>query len=197
MTSTDLGEEPANEDVPRPTGSRVLRLTVLVAFVAALGLILAVGFGRDPSIVASQLLGEPAPSLVGATLDGGSFDLAEHRGEVVLVNVWASWCPPCVEEFPVLMDAQRQLGPYGLQVVGINSQDREADARDFLTDMGAEDLFPHIDDSGGEKAIDWGVFGLPETFAIDRQGRVRAKVFGLLGYDWIEAEVVPLLEEDA
>lgn len=197
MSDTELRQEGAGEDTAHRSGSRALWLTMLVAVAAGLGVVLAVGFGRDPGLVDSQLIGKPAPPLAGTTLDGGAFDLLDHRGEVVLVNVWASWCPPCVEEFPVLMDAAEQLGPHGLQVVGMNSSDRAADARAFLADTGATDAFPHVDDSRGDKAVDWGVFGLPETFVIDRQGRVRAKVVGILGYEWIEAEVVPLLAEDA
>jgi cytochrome c biogenesis protein CcmG, thiol:disulfide interchange protein DsbE len=127
--------------------------------------------------------------------DGRTASLADYAGRPVVVNFWASWCPPCVEEFPVLMQAQRQLGPDGLQVVGVNSQDNEREARDFLADMDAEGLFPHVNDPRGERAVEWGVFGLPETFLIDRDGIVRAKAVGLLTEEWIIDEVLPVLEE--
>lgn len=167
---------------------------MLVAAAALVVLtVLGVGFGRDPRVVDSVLIDRPAPELAAETLDGDWFELADHRGDVVLVNVWASWCPPCVEEFPVLMDAARQLGPSGLHVVGINSQDREQAARDFLDEMDAEGLFPHVADPDGQVAVGWGVFGLPETFVIDQDGLVRGKVIGLLTHEWVARNVVPLL----
>jgi cytochrome c biogenesis protein CcmG/thiol:disulfide interchange protein DsbE len=182
---------------PRRTATRRWIWTAVVAIIAlAVLTVLGVGFGRDPRVVGSVLIDQPAPELAAATLDGGRFELADHRGEVVLVNVWASWCPPCVEEFPVLMDAARELGPVGLQVVGINSQDREQAARDFLDEMGAEGLFPHVADPDGQVAVDWGVFGLPETFVVDQDGIVRAKVIGLLTHDWVAQNVIPLLPEE-
>lgn len=194
---TDLRTPPPEvRQPPRVTAARRWVWTAVVAAVAMVALmVLGVGFGRDPRVVESVLVGQPAPELAGQTLDGDWFELADHRGEVVLVNVWASWCPPCVEEFPVLMDAARQLGPSGLQVVGINSQDREQDARDFLDEMGAQGLFPHVADPDGQMAVEWGVFGLPETFVIDQKGRVRAKVIGLLTRDWVNQNVVPLLRD--
>lgn len=189
-----LCDTPAGERPRRRPHRRLLATAAVAAAAVALLTVLGVGFGRDARVVGSVLIDQPAPDLAAATLDGGSFDLTQHRGEVVLVNVWASWCPPCVDEFPVLMDAARQLGPAGLQVVGINSQDRERDARDFLDEMGAQGLFPHVSDPDGQLAVDWGVFGLPETFVVDQDGIVRAKVVGLLTHDWVTNNVVPLLD---
>lgn len=182
------------DGAPRST-RRWLRMGIVALVTLGLATVLGVGFGRDPSVVESTLIGEPAPSLTGETLSGEPFDLAGHRGEVVVVNVWASWCPPCREEIPVLVDAQEQLGPRGLQVVGINSQDNDTDAREFLDEVGGTG-YPHVVDPEGSRAVDWGVFGLPETFVVDRDGVVRAKVVGVLGPAWIEEKVVPLLEEE-
>lgn len=171
-------------------------LTALIAVaVLGLGAVLGVGFARDPSVVGSPLIDEPAPRLAGPTLDGDHFTLADHAGEVVLVNVWASWCGPCEKEFPVLVDAARELGPHGLQVVGVNSGDNRDDARAFVAEHGADGLFPHVEDPSRELAVEWGVFGLPESYVVDRDGVVRAKVVGLLTHQWVAEEVVPLLEE--
>lgn len=175
-------------------GRRWLWMALLVVATVGLAAVLGVGFGRDPSVVESELPGEPAPDLSGETLAGEPFDLAEHRGEVLVVNFWASWCPPCREEIPVLVAAQERLGDRGLQVVGVNSQDSDADASEFVDEVGGTS-FPHVVDHEGGHAVDWGVFGLPETYVVDRDGVVRAKVTGVLGPDWIQQEVVPLLEE--
>lgn len=175
---------------------RWLWMSLLVLATVGLTVVLGVGFGRDPSVVESKLPGEPAPDLEGKTLAGEPFDLSEHHGKVLLVNFWASWCPPCREEVPVLVAAQRRLGDRGLQVVGVNSQDSDADAREFLDKVGGRD-FPHVVDHEGSHAVDWGVFGLPETYVVDRDGVVRAKVTGVLGPEWIQEEVVPLLEESS
>lgn len=194
---TEPRKSSPEESPPRRiSAARRWMWTTLVAVVAVVAVtVLGVGFGRDPRVIGSALIDRPAPQMAAETLDGGRFELADHRGKVVLVNVWASWCPPCVEEFPVLMDAARELGPSGLQVVGINSQDREQAARDFLDEMGAEGLFPHVADPDGQLAVEWGVFGLPETFVVDQEGVVRAKVIGLLTHDWVAQNVIPLLAE--
>lgn len=181
-------------------GSRATRrwlwMGLLVLATVGLGGVLSVGFGRDPSVVESKLLGDSAPDLAGETLNGQPFDLAEHRDKVVVVNFWASWCPPCREEIPVLQAAQQRLGDQGLQVVGVNSQDTDADARAFLDEVGGTP-FPNVVDHDGNHAVDWGVFGLPETYVVDRDGVVRAKLTGALTAEWVQQEVVPLLGSDS
>ncbi|MDP8978503.1 MAG: redoxin family protein, partial [Actinomycetota bacterium] len=168
-------------------------LLLLVGVAAALtAAVLGAGFGRDPSVVDSVLLDGPAPPLAGPTLGGGRFDLGEHRGEVVLVNVWASWCGPCRREYPVLAEADRRLSPLGLQIVGINTQDTVEDATAFLEEMGGEN-FPSVLDPQGRHAVEWGTFGVPETFVVDRDGRLVAKRVGELSPEWINEQVVPLL----
>ena len=180
-------------DVERHTASRWLWLTIAVAGAVVLTVVLAVGFGRDPSLVESPLIDEPAPSLSGATLDGGRFDLADQRGQVVMVNVWASWCPPCREEFPVLQAAASELGPQGLVVVGVNTMDTDAAARQFIDEVGGAG-FPSVIDRDGSKGVEWGVFGVPETFLVDRDGRIVRKTVGTLTHAWVAEYVAPLLD---
>jgi cytochrome c biogenesis protein CcmG/thiol:disulfide interchange protein DsbE len=156
--------------------------------------VLSAGFGRDPTVVQSVLLDRPAPPLEGAALGGDRFDLRDHRGKVVLVNVWASWCVPCRQEYPVLEEADRELGTRGLRVVGINTQDSEAEAQAFLDELGGEN-FLSVVDPDGRIAVEWGTFGVPETFVVDRDGRLRAKVVGAVTREWIVSNVVPLLDQ--
>lgn len=168
-------------------------LVALVVFTVAVVVVLASGFGRDPSVVDTVLMDQPAPPLSGTTLEGDEFDLAEYAQQVVVVNVWASWCVPCRREHPVLLDAARVLEPYGVQFVGINTQDTVEDARAFLDELGALP-YPSVLDPDGRWAVEWGTFGVPETFVIDAEGRIRAKRIGELSEGWIVEAVEPLLE---
>lgn len=156
---------PAEPDALRPDAAaearspgrrrRWLWLGVLLAVAVGAAVVLGVGFGRDPRVVESVLLDEPAPPLSGRTLGDGSFDLAGQRGEIVVVNVWASWCTVCKEEHPELEAAARRLAPHGVQFVGLNTLDTVEDARAFLEEMGGSS-YPSVRDPNGRKAVDWG-----------------------------------------
>ncbi|MDP8971266.1 MAG: redoxin domain-containing protein [Actinomycetota bacterium] len=189
MTTTERPQAPSAS----PPRRRWPWLALVAAAGVAVTAVLGTGFGRDPSVVDSVLLDKPAPPLAGPTLDGGSFDLADHRGRVVVVNVWASWCDPCRREYPLLEQAARELGPRGVQIVGIDTQDTVEDAKAFLEQMGGEN-FPNVLDPDSRVALEWGVFGVPETFVVDRNGWLRAKHIGELSPGWIEAAVLPLLD---
>jgi cytochrome c biogenesis protein CcmG/thiol:disulfide interchange protein DsbE len=142
------------------------------------------------------LVGEPAPALAGPTLSGGHLDLADLRGQVVLVNVWAAWCAPCREELPVLLAAERELRDRGLRLVGINSRDGQRQARDVLAATGGNPA-SSVMDPDGRLAGEWQVPGLPATFVVDAAGTVRAAQIGVVTRDWIDEAVVPLLDESA
>ena len=173
---------------------RWFTLAMGVVTVALVVSVLATGFGRDPSVVPSNFVSKPAPQLAGVTLDGQQYDLRQDPGDVVLVNVWASWCGPCRDEYPVLEAAAQGLGPRGLSLVGINTQDSRPDAERFLAQMGGAD-YPSVVDLDGRHALDWGVFGVPETFVVDHTGTVRARLVGEVTPEWIDQNVVPLLGE--
>ena len=170
-------------------------LAALIVVVILVASVLSVGLGRDPTVVQSVFLDRAAPPLTGPTLDGPPFDLAEHRGNVAIVNVWASWCTACKEEHPELEAAAQRLSPHGVQFVGINTQDTVDAARDFLQEMGGSS-YPSVLDPDGRKSVDWGIFGVPETFIVDADGNVRAKSVGAVNQEWI-VRTVELFLPDA
>lgn len=177
----------------RIPGGRWSLLALVVLGCLGLTLPLALALGRPGAASPSGVVGAPAPPLAGQTLDGGSFDLADVRGSVVLVNVWASWCAPCREEIPLLAAAAREWGPRGLQVVGIDVNDDSTAARGFLADLGGVP-FPSVVDVDGRLSVEWGTTGVPETFVVDRDGTVVAKRFGAVTEAWLVEEVLTRLE---
>lgn len=199
--TADPRAEVGAEPFARPAaaaGRRWVRWTwfgVLVAVAGLAALVLGTGFGRDPSVVESTLLDQPAPPLRGATLAGGQFDLAVYDGQVRVVNVWASWCAACEQEHPELIRAARRLDGQPVQFVGLNVQDDPDDARAMLDEMG-HNPYPSVVDRDGRIAIDWGVFGVPETFLVDRDGMVRAKQTGPVTEQWLLDAVGALLAAD-
>ncbi len=118
----------------------------------------------------------PAPAFELSLFEGGTFRLADHRGRVVLVNFWASWCPPCREEAPELEAAWRILGPEGTVLVGVNVWDSEEAARSFLRTHRI--TYPNGPDPRGRILVDFGVTGIPETYVVDREGRLMGRWVG-------------------
>ena len=180
--------------------SRWLALVPLALF-AALGIVFYIALQTgDPSKLPSALIGKPVPQFTlagvpgltsgGAPVPGfATADLA--KGEVALVNVFASWCGPCREEQAVLNQAGQRLKT---PLYGINYKDNAADAARFLGQYG--NPFSRIGaDVSGRTAIDWGVYGVPETYVIDGQGRIAYKVVGPLTPDMVESELRPAVEK--
>ena len=159
----------------------VLALVVGWAFVAGRSL------GRDPREVRSALLGKPAPAFELPTLDGGTVDSTEWDGDVVVVNFWASWCVPCREEAPELEAFARQWKDRDVRLVGIVYSDDESEAAAFRDRYRL--TYPQALDPGGRTAIDFGVFGVPETYVIDRDGTVMAKLLGAVDAGTLERVV--------
>lgn len=182
---------PVTAPPPHRRSRRYGRMALLLVLVTVGAVVLAGRLG-GPEPVRSVLIGRPAPPLQGQTLTDDSFDLAQWPGQVVVVNVWASWCVPCQREQPLFVEAYRQLAPEGLQMVGINVRDEPQAARDFLTRYGGAP-WPSVVDPDGRRAIDWGTFALPETYVVDRSGTVVAKAVGEVDSAWITDNVVPLL----
>jgi cytochrome c biogenesis protein CcmG, thiol:disulfide interchange protein DsbE len=136
--------------------------------------LLAYGFRLDPRDIRSPLLGRPAAPFTLTSFDGAPVELTALRGKVVVLNFWASWCyPACYEEAPVLERGWRAYRDRGVVVVGVDIQDKDEAGRKFVRDF---DLtFPNAPDPTGKVSIDYGVYGVPETFFIDRQGAIRVK----------------------
>lgn len=156
--------------------------------------VLAYGFRTDPRAIPSPLVGRPALPFALTTYEGAPVSLEAHRGHVVLLNFWASWCyPACYEEAPVLESAWRAYRERGLVVIGIDIQDTEAAGRRFIQQFGL--TFPNAPDPKGKVSIDYGVYGVPETFLIDRRGLIRDKKVGAVTEAYIKERVEALLGE--
>ena len=164
----------------RQLRSRIARLTMAPAAIfAVLAGLFFIGLkSDDPSIVPSALVGKPVPQfelppLEGLDLPGlKSADL--QGGKVSLVNIWASWCGPCRLEHPVLMELAKRNDIF---VAGINYKDEPANARRFLSSLGVPYKAVGVDEKG-RASIDWGVYGVPETFVVDGKGIIRFKWVG-------------------
>lgn len=132
--------------------------------------------------------GTPAPDFAYPTLDGDTISLSALRGEVVLLNIWATWCPPCVREMPSMQRLHELLGDQGLRIVAVSVDAPGAigDVRSFVHELGLE--FDILLNPRGDIQDTYAVTGLPTTFLIDRRGRIRRKVLG--GTDWMMPENV-------
>ncbi|MFQ5989948.1 MAG: TlpA family protein disulfide reductase [Candidatus Methylomirabilales bacterium] len=155
-------------------------------------LLLAYGFWTDPRVVPSPLVEKSAPPFALTLFDGAHLSLEELRGKVVVVNFWASWCiPACYEEAPHLEGAWRAYKEKGLVVVGVNVQDTENAAREFMNRF--QFSFPNGPDPSGKISIDYGVYGIPETFFIDQEGRITHKHVGAVDAATLSTEIEKLL----
>lgn len=158
--------------------------------------LLAYGFRVNHRDVPSPLVGRPAAPFALQGFDGAALSLEAHRGHVVIVNFWASWCyPACYEEAPVLERGWRTYKDRGLVVIGVDIQDTPEAGQKFIRDFGL--TFPNGRDVAGKVSIDYGVYGVPETFFIDRKGRIRAKHVGSVTDEVFRKQVEPLLAEPA
>ena len=192
-------QAPAEESSTRPQVSAVRRLRylvpvfVFVALAAALGVQLLTG---DPSNVPSALIDKPVPEFALPPVQGfeeaGGFATADlGKGEIGLVNIFASWCGPCRVEHPLLM-ALAEAGTVPLY--GINYKDKPEDAERWLGRLGNPYTLMGAD-LDGRTAIDWGVYGVPETFVVDGAGRIRHRHVGVLSPYDLDETILPLIED--
>jgi cytochrome c biogenesis protein CcmG/thiol:disulfide interchange protein DsbE len=171
------------------------RWLIPLAALPVVGL-LAYGFRTDPRVVPSPLVGRPAPAFTLTTFDGKGMTLDGQRGKVVILNFWASWCyPACYEEAPVLEEGWRRLRAQDVVVLGVAIQDKEAASLEFIQRFGL--TFPNAPDPAGKVSIDYGVYGVPETFVIDRHGMIRRKHVGAVTEAVLREWVEPLLGQSA
>jgi cytochrome c biogenesis protein CcmG, thiol:disulfide interchange protein DsbE len=172
---------------------RVWRWLIPISALPILAL-LAYGFRVNPREVPSPLVGRPASAFSLETLDGKTLSLESQRGKVVVVNFWASWCyPACYEEAPALEKSWRAYRDRGLSMIGVDIQDTREAGQKFVQDFSL--TFPNLRDVGGKVSVDYGVYGVPETFFLDRRGQIRAKHVGPLTEEIFRGYVERLLEE--
>jgi cytochrome c biogenesis protein CcmG/thiol:disulfide interchange protein DsbE len=147
--------------------------------VVALGVIFSSRFGSDPTLTASPLIGQPAPETTVPLLDGdGEFDMADLDGDVAVVNFWASWCFNCRVEHDVLGEAAARYEDLGVRFVGAMVQDSPGNGLAFLDELGRSPETTYLDDDRSRLSLEFGLLGVPETFFIDRDGTIVAKVSG-------------------
>ena len=164
----------------------LLLFIVLVVF-------LAIGLNRDPQEVPSPLINKPAPAFEISQLSDAnqSFSPASMKGQVWILNVWASWCVACREEHPVLVElAKSKTAP----IIGLDYKDKREDALAMLSKQGNPYLLSAFD-ANGRVGIDYGVYGVPETYVIDKAGMIRFKHIGPITMNILNQKIYPLISE--
>jgi cytochrome c biogenesis protein CcmG/thiol:disulfide interchange protein DsbE len=178
---------------------RAMVLAPLVVFLALIALFLIRLYAGDPSRIPSALIGHPAPqtnlaSVAGLERSGApvpGIDSASFKGAVTVVNVWASWCVPCHDEAPLLMQLAQDSR---LRLIGINYKDEPDNARRFLGRYGNPFAAAGAD-LNGRAGIDWGVYGVPETFVVGRDARIAYKLVGPITPDNFATMLKPQIEK--
>lgn len=171
--------------------TRSMRYLAPLAIFALLVAFLYRGLSLDPKLVPSPLVGKPVPTFTLTRLDNPATTIsdADFKGKVSLLNVWATWCVSCRREHETLV----QLAKTGqVEIYGLNYKDNREDAKRWLTQLG-NPYVANAFDSDGRVGIDWGVYGAPETFIIDREGIIRHKHIGPLTDEIINDEILPLV----
>ena len=170
-----------------------LRFLIPLALFAVLAWFLYAGLSLNPREVPSPLIGKPAPAFALPRLDDPTQTVKREDllGKVWVMNVWASWCAPCREEHPLVVAFARERK---VPVIGLNYKDRPGDARVWLERLGNPYAATLID-FDGRVGIDWGVYGVPETFVIDTKGQVRYKHIGPLTERAVRERIEPLLKQ--
>ena len=207
MPST-LSSAPSDAEVGAPPSRRArliaaLIAVVVVAVVAVVTVVVVSGNDDSPSgsgphevpAANSAMVGKVAPDFAIEGLDGGTVRLSDYRGKPVVLNFWASWCTPCRQEVPLLQKTHEQIAGRGGVVLGVDTQDVTSDALSFLKERKA--TFPSLRDRDRSYVHEFGVTGYPETFLIDRQGRVAALRRFPVTRQWLDQHLTPLLAESS
>lgn len=169
------------------------KFLIPVALFAVLVIFLAIGLTRDPSKIPSVLISKPAPQFTVPQLiaDNKTFSPDDMKGQVWLLNVWASWCVACRVEHPLLMEMARAKA---VTIIGLDYKDKRPDALKFLAQQGDPYDLSAVD-LDGRVGIDFGVYGVPETFVIDKNGVIRYKQIGPITKEALEKTILPLVNE--
>lgn len=173
--------------------SRYLRYLVPLLLFALLAGLLYRGLSLDPKIVPSPLIGKPMPSFTLARLKDPDATISDTdlKGKVSVLNIWATWCVSCRAEHEVLLELAR-TGK--VDIYGLNYKDNRADAQRWLMQLG-DPYVANAFDADGRTGIDWGVYGAPETFIMDKQGIIRHKHIGPLTSTVLVTEILPLIAQ--
>ncbi len=186
---------------PQAPASKLLTLGILIAAVALAAVwirkdatkssVLS-GEGKNAPKVTAVKVGDPAPELILKDIDGKTVKLSDLKGKVVLVDFWATWCQPCTIMIPWFIEFQKRYGPQGFTVLGIAMDDEGVSA---VKPYVAKSAMNYTVVLGNEEAAEaWGgIFGLPTSFVVDRQGRIQAKHIGLIDRDVFEKDIRSLL----
>lgn len=164
-----------------------------LGLLALLGGFLGKGLMLDPRLVPSPLVDRPVPEFALPSLDDPQKIVGngDWNGEVVMLNIWASWCVSCRQEHEVLVALARN---HGIPIYGLNYKDERRDGLRYLQQFGNPYVW-NAHDLEGRVGIEWGVYGTPETFIIDRQGRIRYKQVGPMYWEKVEKEILPLIAQ--
>ncbi len=199
MTNTQTNKHPSTDKPGDPSGEhrtnarreaqraagrgaekrwgRWLAMLSIVCLVLVLGVVFGSRFGKDPRLVESPLIGKPSPQAVLPYLEqDGELSLSDLRGRIVVLNFWASWCVGCRFEHDDLLATADAYREKGVQFIGVVFQDERDDAIAFLDELGR--AYPNVVDTNSRLGVEFGVYGIPETFFIDREGTVVAKISG-------------------
>ena len=170
-----------------------LKFLLPLALFVALAVLLAAGLGRDPKLVPSPLIDKPAPAFALVRLDDPQVTIKRDDllGKVWILNVWASWCVACRQEHPLLVDFARRKT---VLLYGLNYKDQRSDGLAWLGRYG-NPYDASLVDADGKVGIDYGVYGVPETFVVDKQGVVRFKQIGPLTPEVLREQIEPLLKK--
>ena len=200
MQTSQSGEQASTATERR---SIAWRLVVPLAVFGALAILFAFALsGGDPSKLPSALIGKPVPPVAFPAIEGltdgttpikgfAAADLA--RGQVSVVNFWASWCAPCVQEHPLLVALQVRTG---VKIFGVNYKDQPVAARRFLGRYG-NPYWAVGADTNGRGAIEWGVYGMPETFVVNGRGEIAYKHVGPISAETLESKIIPAVQAAA
>jgi len=169
------------------------KFLIPIGLFALLGILLGYGLHLDPRHIPSPLIDKPLPEFRLPTLDNPQKTLgnSDLKGRVVLINVWASWCVACREEHPVLLALSREKK---VPLIGLNYKDKRDDALSLLKANG-NPYDVNVMDTDGRTGIDWGVYGVPETFLVDKSGIIRYKYIGPITPEAWESTLLPLIQK--
>jgi cytochrome c biogenesis protein CcmG/thiol:disulfide interchange protein DsbE len=193
VTSNIADQDPPENEVlaGKKSGKGVFVIPIVVFLVIAV--FFAIGLTLNPRIIPSALIGKPAPEFSLPAVKGRTLGLStdDLKGQVSLVNVFASWCVECRAEHPILMElAARNIVP----IYGLNYKDKPDDAAQWLDGLG--DPYTRTGaDRNGRVAIDWGVYGVPETFVVNKDGNIAYKHIGAVSWSIVNESILPLIEK--